>query len=84
MPISLLTSDMLTYKTKKKKKVLTPIELVAYTIINYIHLKTKKDNNLMKLVISLLRSLFKLIDRFLNLQTIYFGSPETKFSSYTM
>ena len=45
--------------------MLTPTELVLYTIINYIHLKTERDDNLMKFVIPLTRSLLNPIDGFL-------------------
>ena len=45
--------------------MLTPTELVVYTIINHIHLKNERDDNLMKFVIPLAESLLKPIDGFL-------------------
>lgn len=46
------------------KNILTLIELLMYTTINYIYLKTKRDNYFMKFVIPLMKSLFKSINEF--------------------
>jgi len=61
-PISLLANSIsLTYK----EYVFTTTELVVYTIIKTIFLKAIRGNDLMKVMIALMKSLFETVDGFL-------------------
>ena len=50
---------------QNQKYVFTPTKLVVHIIIHDIHLKTKRDNDLVEFVIPLTRRLLEPIDGFL-------------------